>query len=47
MGGYGARHQGAQGVHDQLKTHVLLLDDGTTQVVIIASDLLGLRAPRA
>ena len=46
MGGYGARHQGAQGVHDQLNTHTLFLDDGTTQVLIIASDLIGLRAPQ-
>ena len=46
MGGYGARQQGAQGVHDPLETHVLMLDDGTTQVVIIASDLLGLRTPQ-
>ena len=32
MGGYGARHQGAQGVHDQLNTHTLFLDDGTGSV---------------
>ena len=44
MGGYGARDRGAEGVHDHLNTHVLFLDDGTTQVVLISSDLLGMRA---
>ena len=46
MGGYGARDHGAEGVHDQLNTHTLFLDDGSTQVIIIASDLLGMRAPQ-
>lgn len=43
MGGYGARDHGAEGVHDHLNTHTLFLDDGTTQVVIISSDLLGMK----
>lgn len=43
MGGYGARDHGAEGVHDHLNTHTLFLDDGSTQVVIISSDLLGMR----
>ena len=46
MGGYGARDHGAEGVHDQLNTHALFLDDGSTQVLVVASDLLGLRAPQ-
>lgn len=44
MGGYGVRDHGAEGVHDHLNTHTLFLDDGATQAVIIASDLLGMRA---
>ena len=44
MGGYGARDHGAEGVHDHLNTHALFLDDGATQAVIIANDLLGMRA---
>ena len=44
MGGYGARDHGAEGVHDHLNTHALFLDDGSTQAVIIANDLLGMRA---
>ena len=43
MGGYGARDHGAEGVHDHLNSHTLFLDDGTTQAVIIASDLIGMR----
>lgn len=43
MGGYGARDHGAEGVHDHLNTHTLFLDDGTTQIVIISSDLLGMQ----
>ena len=46
MGGYGARDHGAEGRHDQLNSHVLFLDDGSTQVVVISSDILGLRAPQ-
>ena len=46
MGGYGARDHGAEGVHDQLNAHALFLDDGSTQVLVVASDLLGLRAPQ-
>ncbi|MEE2656918.1 MAG: hypothetical protein VX733_00320 [Candidatus Latescibacterota bacterium] len=44
MGGYGARDHGAEGVHDHLNTHALFLDDGGTQVIVISSDLLGMRA---
>ena len=43
MGGYGARDHGAEGVHDHLNSHTLFLDDGTTQAVIISSDLIGMR----
>ena len=44
MAGYGNRTHGADGVHDELRAKVLFVDDGTTQAVIAANDLLYLNA---
>ena len=46
MGGYGARDHGSEGVHDDLLTKALYLNDGYREVAIITGDLLGLRAPQ-
>ncbi|OGG49739.1 MAG: hypothetical protein A3F84_22835 [Candidatus Handelsmanbacteria bacterium RIFCSPLOWO2_12_FULL_64_10] len=40
MSGYGNRTHGSDGVHDELRTKVLYVDDGTTRAVIAANDLL-------
>lgn len=42
MAGYGGRHEGAQGIHDNLYARTMVLDDGTTKVGIVACDLVGL-----
>lgn len=40
MSGYGGRTHGSDGVHDELRTKVLYVDDGTTRAIIAANDLL-------
>jgi len=44
LGGYGARTEPSNDVHDQLYGNVLLLDDGRTRLAIITLDLLALLA---
>jgi len=42
MGGFAARKQGAQGVHDPLYARALVLEDGKERLAIVTCDLLGL-----
>ena len=44
MSGYGNRTHGSDGIHDELRSKVLFLDDGTTRAAIVANDLLYLNA---
>ena len=41
MGGYGARKGVATGIHDNLNVRTLVLDDGTTKLVIAICDFVG------
>ena len=41
LGGYGARLHPSQGIHDDLYTKVLILDNGERRIAIITNDLLG------
>ena len=41
LDGYGARATGSVGVHDDLHARAVVADDGTTQVAIVACDLIG------
>lgn len=41
MGGYGARKGGSTGVHDNLNVRTLVLDDGTTKLVVAICDFVG------
>jgi neutral ceramidase len=40
MSGYGNRTQGFKGIHDNIFVRAIVLDDGTTQVALIAWELL-------
>ena len=42
MAGYSARDHGSEGVHDELYTKALVLDDGEVEVALITSDLIGI-----
>jgi hypothetical protein len=42
MAGYSERNQLARGVHDDLYAKALVLNDGTTKLAVIATDLIGL-----
>ncbi|HID10093.1 MAG TPA: hypothetical protein EYP17_02160 [Candidatus Latescibacteria bacterium] len=42
MGGFAARKQGAQGVHDPLYARALVLEDGEERLALVTCDLLGL-----
>lgn len=44
MSGYGNRTHGSDGIHDELRSKVLYLDDGTTRAAVVANDLLYLNA---
>ena len=44
MGGYGARVEGAKGVHDMLWARALVLSNAQTQVVLVSCDVIGLTA---
>ena len=41
MGGYGARKGVATGIHDNLNVRTLVLDDGTTKLVMAICDFVG------
>lgn len=41
MGGYGARKGGSTGIHDNLNVRTLVLDDGTTKLVVAICDFVG------
>lgn len=41
MGGYGARKGVATGIHDPLNVRTLVLDDGTTKLVVAICDFVG------
>jgi hypothetical protein len=40
MGGYGARTQGHTGIHDNIFVRAIVLDDGATQVALVAWELI-------
>jgi hypothetical protein len=40
MAGYGGRTQGATGIHDSIFVRAIVLDDGATQVALVAWELL-------
>jgi hypothetical protein len=40
MGGYGARTQGSTGIHDNIFVRAIVLDDGVTQIALVAWELL-------
>ncbi len=40
MGGYGARTQGSTAIHDPIFVRAIVLDDGVTQVALVAWELL-------
>lgn len=42
MGGFGDRTQTFDGVHDELFARALTLDDGSTQVIVVGSDLMAI-----
>lgn len=42
MAGYGARNRGSESIHDELHAKALVLDDGSTGVALITSDLIGI-----
>jgi hypothetical protein len=44
MGGYGARTGVSKGIHDPLYVRTLVLDDGTTKLVLAVCDLVGVPA---
>jgi neutral ceramidase len=41
MGGYGARTLGHTGIHDDVFVRAIVLDDGATQVALVAWELIG------
>jgi Neutral/alkaline non-lysosomal ceramidase, N-terminal len=41
MGGYGARTLGHTGIHDNVFVRAIVLDDGATQVALVAWELIG------
>lgn len=41
LDGYGARHSGSVGVHDDLHARAIVVDDGTTQAALVSCDLIG------
>ena len=40
MSGYGGRTQGFKGIHDHIYARAIVLDDGTTQVALVAWELI-------
>ena len=42
MAGYGARDRGSESIHDELHAKALVLDDGSTEVALITTDLIGI-----
>lgn len=42
MAGYGARDRGSESIHDELHAKSLVLDDGSTSVALISTDLIGI-----
>jgi hypothetical protein len=40
MGGYGGRTQGFRAIHDNIYVRAIVIDDGTTQVALVAWELL-------
>lgn len=40
MAGYGGRTQGSTGIHDNIFVRAIVLDDGTTQVALVAWELI-------
>ena len=44
MAGYGARDHGSEGIHDELYTKALVVTDGTNEVALVTSDLVGVGA---
>lgn len=42
MAGYGARDRGSESIHDELHAKALVLDDGSTRVALITTDLIGI-----
>ena len=40
MSGYASRTQGFKGIHDNIYVRAIILDDGTTQAVLVAWELL-------
>lgn len=46
MCGYGARTQGAEGIHDPLLARVVVLSDGRTSLAIVSADLVYLHSER-
>lgn len=42
MAGYGARDRGSESIHDELHAKALVLDDGSTSVALITTDLIGI-----
>jgi neutral ceramidase len=45
MAGYGARTQGSTGIHDNIFVRAIVLDDGVTQVALVAWELIGVPDP--
>jgi len=43
LGGFGARKEGAQGIHDDIEAKIIFIE-GTESVVIVSLDLLGISA---
>ncbi|MEX2393003.1 MAG: hypothetical protein WD826_00855, partial [Actinomycetota bacterium] len=42
LAGFGARTEPARSVHDDLEARAIYLDDGSTRLVLIVCDLLGM-----
>ena len=42
MAGYSARDRGSESIHDELHAKALVLDDGSTGVALITTDLIGI-----
>jgi hypothetical protein len=46
MGGYAARHVPSQGTHDPITARAVLLDNGTTRLLLVEADFVGLDQQR-